>query len=106
MKKLAGFAAGALLLSAGQVTAEALVSTKLLSLDLARSIADAAIDAWTRTPAVGARSVPTGITKRSPAPAAEMPTKTARPRSASGATEPARRSAAAPSMAMRTCSST
>jgi uncharacterized protein GlcG (DUF336 family) len=45
MKKLAGFAAGALLLSAGQVTAEALVSTKLLSLDLARSIADAAIDA-------------------------------------------------------------
>jgi uncharacterized protein GlcG (DUF336 family) len=45
MKKLAGFAAGALLLSAGQVTAEGLVSAKLLSLDLARSIADAAINA-------------------------------------------------------------
>lgn len=45
MKKLAGMAAGVLLLSAGQVNAEGLVSVKLLSLDLARSIADAAIDA-------------------------------------------------------------
>jgi uncharacterized protein GlcG (DUF336 family) len=45
MKKLTGMAAGVLLLSAGQVYAEGLVSAKLLSLDLARSIADAAIDA-------------------------------------------------------------
>jgi len=45
MKRLTCMAVGLLLLTGGLANAEGLVQTKLLSLDLARSIADAAIEA-------------------------------------------------------------
>lgn len=45
MKRLTGRAVGLLMFMASAATAEGLVETKLLSLDLARTIADAAIEA-------------------------------------------------------------
>lgn len=45
MKRLTAMAAGLLLLTGGSATAEGLVETKLLSLDIARTVADAAIEA-------------------------------------------------------------